>query len=66
MFTTSMALIVLIKLLFVKKMKTVPCWRQALLQQCFGMSDMTSYAKYKRRIKTRAQWFSGVDGAELV
>lgn len=63
---TLMALIVLIKLLLIKKMKTVPCWWQALLQRCFGMSNMTSYAKYKRRIKTRAQRFSGTDGAELV
>lgn len=47
-------------------MKTVPCWRQALLQQCFGMSHRASYTKYKRRIKTSAQLVSGVDGAELV
>lgn len=65
-FTTLMALIVLIKLLFIKKRKTVPCWRLALLQQCFEMSNMTSYAKCKRRIKTSAALFSRADGAELV
>lgn len=30
MFTTLMALIVLIELLFIRKMKTAPCWRSAL------------------------------------
>lgn len=49
-----MTLIVLIKLLFIKKMKTAPCWRPALLQQCFGMSIMSNYAECKRRIKTSA------------
>lgn len=30
------------------------------------MSPMASYTKYKRRIKTSAQLFGGMDGDELV